>query len=102
MALFGLGKRFRNRSFEYIPRYYDEQKEHLEQRLGTQQSDDPNAVKLRIRNGFQKKYRVDSRVSSSANKASNIRLLVIVILLILITVILLLNFVPTLVENISN
>jgi len=101
MALFGLGKRFRNRSFDYIPRYYDEDKENLERRLGTQQSNDPNAVKLRIRSGFQKKYRVDSRIASSANKASNIRLLVIVILLLTITIILLLKFVPSLVENIA-
>jgi len=99
--MFGLGKRFRNRTFDYIPRFYDEEKENLERRLGAQQSNDPNAVKLRIRSGFQKKYRVDPRIATSANKASNIRLVIIVMLLVVITMILLLNYVPSLVENIT-
>jgi len=101
MALFGLGKRMKNRSFDYIPRYYDEDKENLERRLGAQQSNDPNAIKQRIRSGFQQKYRVDSRVTSSANKASNIRLLVIVILLVAITLIMLLKYVPALAESMA-
>ena len=102
MALFGFGKRMKNRSFDYIPRYYDEEKERLEQRLGTNKSNDPNAVKQRIRSGFKQKYRVDSRVTSSANKASNMRLLVIVVLLIGITLIMLLKYVPALAESMAN
>ena len=101
MALFGLGKRMKNRSFDYIPRYYDEDKENLERRLGAQQSNDPNAVKQRIRSSFQQKYRVDSKVTSSANKASNIRLLLIVVLLIAITLVLLLKYVPALAESLA-
>jgi len=94
MALFR--RRIKNRTFDYIPRYYDEEKEELERRLGKNQSDDPNAIKTRIRGEFKKKYRVDSRVTSSANKSANIRFLVILALIIYFAAVILNRYLPDL------
>jgi len=97
MALFG--KKFKNRTFEYIPRFYDQDKEDLERRLGTgSDSNDPNSVKLRIRSGLKRKQKVDQRVASSARKAANIRLLVIIGAIVLLTVLILTKYLPKLMQ----
>ena len=97
MALFG--KKFKNRTFEYIPRFYDQEKEDLERRLGTSpDSNDPNSVKLRIRSGLKRKQKVDSRVASQARKAANVRLLVIIGAIVLLTLLILTKYLPDLMQ----
>ncbi|OFX88345.1 MAG: hypothetical protein A2W99_07695 [Bacteroidetes bacterium GWF2_33_16] len=78
----------KNRQFSFKPRYYDEQKEELENRIkqikrdlgqsngiGGEKSYTPN---------IKGRFRSNLRRTSDANKNSNIRLIIIIIALALI------------------
>jgi len=87
MPGFGFGKRPKPRKFDFIPRYYDPDKEELESRLA-QYKDEMNEeerAKHRIRTGLRNKYYGDSEFRSSQVKKSNLRLVYIIIILAFIT-----------------
>ena len=83
MAGFSFGKGTTPRKFDYIPRYYDPQKEELKERLAQYKDEkDQEGMKDRIRSGMRQKYNADSGYRSSQVKKSNLRLLYIIIILI--------------------
>ena len=83
MGLFSFHKRTKHRSFEYIPRYYDPEKEALEQRrkLYDKSEDGLDMTKERIKSGFKHRYRGDQKFRSSQVSKSNIRLVYIILIL---------------------
>ena len=90
MCLFNFNKSAKNNTFNYIPRYYNEEKEEREQRMKQyEETDDPDAVKNRIRSGLRHSYRGDSQFRKSQVNKSNIRLLYIIAILILLSLLML-------------
>lgn len=87
MKFSGLGKVPKHRKFDYIPRFYDQEKEELEERLNRYGSDskDSNLMKQRITDGFRQGYLGDENYRKSLAKKSNLRLLYIIVILVLIT-----------------
>ncbi len=87
MKFSGLGKVPKHRKFDYVPRYYDADKEELEKRLKrySGDSDDKSMMKDRITHGFKQGYLGDENYRKSLAKKSNLRLLYIVVILVLIT-----------------
>lgn len=104
MALFRFFfKTPKHHQFEYKPRYYDPEKEELQQRLkkyGSGEVSDTDMLKERISHGFRQKGIVQEggrRRGNSLNR--NNRLLLIIILgLILMTLFLLDKFLPQIVR----
>ncbi len=84
---FIFGKRPRNLKFEYVPRFYDEQKEDLDRRLGNYQGDmnDKEKVKGRISQGLRNKQFSNNSYKSKLVKKSNFTLIYIILILLLIT-----------------
>jgi len=79
MGLFSFNKRPKHNSFDYTPRFYDPDKEALDQRIERHNAtNDPEAAKDRIRSGLKNKYRGDKKFRASETKKSNIRLIVII------------------------
>jgi hypothetical protein len=90
MALAPFFKLFKNKSFSYTPRYYDERKEELEKRIAQIKkemgvTDDSEKAKV-----IEKAYSVDIKgkmrsrfrpVRRSESRKSNIRLLIILLAL---------------------
>jgi len=98
-----MGSRIKNRSFDYIPRFYDPAKEELEQRLkGYDQDLDPAEIaKNRIRRGFRSSSAESRKYAQSVRKSSNFRLLGIVVFLVIVTFLLLSQFLPQIVAIIE-
>ena len=85
MSFFKFNKRAQHRKFDYIPRYYDPQKEELEKLVNAyKDSDDTSKVKDRIRSGLRNRYRGDSSYKRSQERSANIRLISIIFILFLI------------------
>ncbi|MBI1305106.1 MAG: hypothetical protein GC181_00670 [Bacteroidetes bacterium] len=75
-----------NRRFNYIPRYYDEDKEDLENRVNNVRMEvsgnyDPKGFEQRIRDGFNKKSTAYQTPYNTINHGSRIRFLFILITL---------------------
>lgn len=87
MKFSGLGKVPKHRKFDYVPRFYDAEKEELEKRLKrySGDNDDKSLMKERITHGFRQGYLGDDNYRKSLAKKSNLRLLYIVVILVLIT-----------------
>lgn len=96
MRLFGSPRGVKPREFNYIPQYYDERKERLEDLL---KEADPNdeestkAMKARIKMGFSSRpYYYDKlNTASKVRRKSNIRTLIIVLILLVVVVVYLSN-----------
>ena len=94
MIKIGFGKRVKPKTFDYIPRFYDPAKEELQERLKKyKDSDSPEVslehMKSRIKSGMRLKYYGDPTARSTANRQSNVRLILIMVALFLIAVVLL-------------
>ena len=101
MALFGIFKRPKHRSFDFIPRYYDKDKEELENRLkkfDPLQKDDPELIKQRIRSGFRSRSKVDGSYRKSSVRKSNMILLATIFVLLLMSYFFLTNYLPKILE----
>jgi hypothetical protein len=87
MKFSGLGKVPKHRKFDYVPRFYDAEKEELEERLKRYGDDSKNStlMKERITDGFRQGYLGDDNYRKSLAKKSNLRLLYIIVILVLIT-----------------
>jgi len=101
MGFLNFGKRIKNRSFDYIPRHYDPQKEELEERLKRYQTDasSPELTKERIRGSFRRNYRVKDEYTSRTQKRSNRILLGTLLILLLISYIFLTEYLPQIVAS---
>ena len=106
MGFLKFGSKIKHRTFEYVPRYYDPDKEELEQRLKRyyrEEADNDEAlVKERIRGGFRRKYRIDANNygSRSASRSSKI-LLATIAILCLLTYVLLTKYLPIIVKALA-
>lgn len=73
--------------FNYIPRYYDEQKENLEERIRNIEIEmgvkEGEAYRPRIRKGHMSNY--FRRKQKRVQKQSNIRLVIIILILLLVS-----------------
>ena len=108
MAIFRVFKTPRHQKFEYRPRYWDPDKEALEERLKKfEQSNekDPDAIKARIASGFRRQSR-----SSSSNSAlrgrymfrSNMLLLIVIVALLFISYFFISVYLPNFMEMFEN
>lgn len=103
MSFFKMGSRFKHRSFDYIPRYYDPAKEELEERIkGYNQKENATEIaKNRIRRGFRKGGVDTRKYAQSVRKRSTIRLLGIIVFLVLVTFLVLYKYLPQIVAAIE-
>jgi len=88
MSLFGFNKRAKHRTFDYIPRFYDKDKEELEKRVqqySDQEVDPAELAKFRIKSGLRTKYRVDEGYRSMQKKRSNKTLLYVISILLFLS-----------------
>ncbi len=88
MSFFGFNKRAKHRRFDFIPRYYDADKEELQNRLKQYEGkelDQTELAKNRIKSGLRTKYRVDEGYKSQQKSKSNRTLLYVIVTLVLIT-----------------
>lgn len=103
MAFFGMGKRPKHRTFGFVPRFYDKEKEELNARIGKYKegANDTEAVKQRLRSGFGKpisrSYETDHYKSQL--RKSNRLVLFIALILILLTLYFLLEYFPSFIET---
>ena len=85
MSFLKFNKRPKHKKFDYIPRYYDPQKEELEKIVDAyKDTNDASAAKNRIRSGLRSKYRGDSSYKRAQERSANIRLISIIFVLFLI------------------
>ncbi|MFZ1750539.1 MAG: hypothetical protein WAU01_10115 [Saprospiraceae bacterium] len=87
MFKLGFGKRPKPRTFGFIPRYYDPDKEELEERLNKykttgDEAKDIDNMKSRIKSGMRLKYYGDANYKSSLVRRSNFRLIYIIVILL--------------------
>ena len=91
MGFFSFNKKFKHRTFDYTPRYYDPEKEALKERLDQYKKDDHEVdiekTKRRIQSGLKAKYRADPAFKKAQTKNSNIRLILIILALLIIAMI---------------
>ncbi|NNE27366.1 MAG: hypothetical protein HKN09_11030 [Saprospiraceae bacterium] len=87
MPGFGFGKRPKPRRFDYIPRFYDEAKEELEDRIKSYSGElsEEDKAKHRISSGLRNKYYGDPKYRSRQVNKSNLRLVYIIIILFFVT-----------------
>ena len=90
---FKIFKKFNYRTFNYLPRYYDEDKERLDAIVGKydKDRDQTELIKKRISSGFASKKSSNTKDKSKIGARSNIRLLVIIGMLLYITYVLLMS-----------
>lgn len=84
MGFISFNKTPKHQRFKYIPRYYDADKEDLEERVRIAKGEaaSEELTKARIRSGFKRKSRAGS---TAPNARSGIRLIIITVVLFLIT-----------------
>jgi hypothetical protein len=97
MALFNFFNRTKHRRFEYIPRYYNPEKEELEQRLSKYRKENKSEienVKMNIRAGLRNR----APGNTGFNLRYSLLVMLIVVILLLITVYLLSAYLPRIIE----
>lgn len=81
-----LGNSRKPRPFGFIPRYYDEQKEVIANRMKAMDNpDDIDMAKNRIKSGLRATYRGDAGYKKKQTKKANMRLFYIICILILVS-----------------
>lgn len=107
MLKLGFGGRAKPRGFDYVPRYYDEEREEREQRyskFNNTGDSETDAAKMRSRilAGLRSKYVGNAATRAQMNRQSNIRLILIIFALCLAVYILLSsNKLTSLIESFS-
>ena len=87
MLKFGWGGKVKPRRFDFIPRYYDEEKEDLQSRLEKYDEGEHSEerTKHRIRQGIRQKYNGDLSYRSREVRKSNLRLVYIIVVLFFVS-----------------
>lgn len=103
MSFFKMGNRFKHRSFDYIPRFYDPAKEELEERVKgyNEKIDAAEIAKNRIRRGFRTSNGESRKFAQSVRKRSNLRLFGIIIFLVLACILFLNKYLPQIVKYVE-
>lgn len=79
MGFFSYGKRVKNQRFEYVPRFYDPEKEKLQERLDMNtDASSPELSKLRIQDGFRRRSRGSKELKQKMTLQANIRLFLVI------------------------
>ena len=101
MGLFQFGKKIKHRQFDYMPRYYDPDKEELQRRLSryNQNATDVDLSKERIRGGLRRKYRVSNDYSKNIRNRSNKILLFTIATLLLVTFYFINEYLPLIIAS---
>lgn len=101
MSFFQFGKKIQHRSFDYIPRFYDPDKEELENRVNRYNRSATNTEisKERIRGGLRRKYRVSNEYSQAVRNRSNKILLFTIVILLLITFFFISEYLPRIIAS---
>lgn len=97
MAIFSFFNTQKPKQFNFKPRHYDERKEKIDEILARNKAENisnPDAMKSRIKAGFQSRGAIDRRYESNARRKSNRTLLVTMVVLVLISFLLLSTFLP--------
>lgn len=86
MLKIGFGRSIKPRSFDYIPRFYDPEKERLQENIKRFEEEKANQgdfenLKSRIRSGMRMKYNGDVATYSKFKAQSNLRLIMIIMVL---------------------
>lgn len=99
MSFFSFRKRIEHRKFDYIPRFYDPDKEELEERLKLYNREGTNVdlAQQRIRGGFKRNYRTNTEVSRQARHKSNRILLMTLAVLLLLAFVFISKYLPRMV-----
>lgn len=103
MALFSFFKTPRHQKFKYVPRYYDPQKERLDEIIKNAKGEGSTSteqMKSRISRSFQSRSGSSSQ-RASINRRSNILLIVIIITLFAFTYLLLTVYLPRFLQQIE-
>jgi len=89
--MISFGKRPKHKKFGYIPRFYDEEKDKLQERINQHKGtlSDEDKVKQRISSGLRNRYAGDEAYRKTTIKKSNMRILYILIILMFISYIIL-------------
>lgn len=95
----GFFKKTKHQKFDYKPRFWNPEKEDLENRIRTasgeySESGDPEAIKLRIRNNMRRGYKSGRNNGRSRDRRSLIRLLVIIVMLVVLSYYILTVYLP--------
>ncbi len=101
MGFFQFGKRIKHRQFDYHPRFYDPDKEELENRVKKydRSATEFEISKERIRGGLRRKYRVNNEYSKSIRNKSNKILLFTIAILLLITFFFISEYLPRIIAS---
>ncbi|GJM33570.1 MAG: hypothetical protein DHS20C18_25710 [Saprospiraceae bacterium] len=105
MAFFRFTKLPKHRQYEYTPRYWNQEKEELAERLKNieeRKKGNPDAMKSRISNGFRRGFSGGRSVRGKQAKRSNLILLAIIVLLVFFTYFALTEYLPGLVESMES
>ena len=96
MGLINFGNTIKNRKFEFLPRYYDPDKDELESRLKryNRTYEDTDLAKQRIQGGFRRRYGSSGEYASKAIRRSNRILLYTLGILLLLTYVLISEYLP--------
>lgn len=97
MGLLGFGKRSRPQGFNYVPRFYDEKKERLDNLMNDYDATDEQsleAMKARIKMGYSSRpyYYDKNNTASKIRRKSNIRIFIIIAALLILVLYVLGNF----------
>ncbi len=85
--MLSFGKKPKHKKFGYVPRYWDEDKERLEEQIGKYKGDvnEKEKVKQRISAGLRQRYTGDESYRKAHTRKSNFRILYILIILMAIS-----------------
>lgn len=94
MLKFGWGPKFTQHTFGYVPRFYDPDKEELEERIkmleekyGEKSELDAEKMKMRIKKGLRTKNYGNVGLRVRAEKTASFRRLLIIIVLVAIFIV---------------
>ena len=97
MAFFNPLRTPKHQRYKYIPRYWEPEKEELQERIRQAtpgQNNDPNDMKGRIARGFARRANLRNNTAASNYRKSAFRLLIIIAILLVVTFVLLAKFLP--------
>lgn len=105
MALIGgFFKKHKHQRFEYKPRYWDPEKEEIQQRVKEamgKADNDPESIKRRISKNLRRNYKSNKRSSRASAKRSTIMLLVIIGALVVLSYYFLTVYLPVIEQRLG-
>ncbi len=104
MALKFFTRTPKHQQFEYKPRFWNPDREELQDRLKQareQDNNDPEGMKRRISNGMRRNYKADAELKSQLQHKANMRLLIILVVLCFMTYMFLSVYLPDIINMVE-